>query len=479
MNKVYTVKLGRAKCAVDLGDGSERGEYVSQDYILSRLGRPHRAVSLMYCYYPFDKEWPQRISEAVSGEDISFQWDYPYDDYFPYTGGIGGSREGEPFTSMRDIRRHGQDVILTITMDPAVTDEQLAAIGDDLRSFGRMFLRINHEATGNWFSFNKRASYQEVADFYCRAVRIIREHAPNVMNNLCIGGIEDMNSTEAVKEKEFSQAVKDTDIWSVDKYLALHWGWPYDIAEPGGRTQKRSSVRKIFSLTKRSYERFCQINGGVPKPMLMSECNADGDVTGASGQAEMVRLFYDMIKEEKAEWLSGVCFYQFRDRGRLGLEIQDPNCPEVGIEQPVMQVYRDIISDEWFRPEMTEGAEASLPAVLRWGSSEDAEGIAIPVHLERDPVFFELNFRDSSNLMIEIDGRWFYKSPSAKCLDLMPAFYGKEPCGERDTVLRIFAPPASGENDISTDDGLMNYYFTLESLPEIRLRYEPAEQSLD
>ena len=51
MSEIKKIHMGPAKCAVDLGDGSERGEYVNQDYILNKLGRPHRAVSLMYCYY--------------------------------------------------------------------------------------------------------------------------------------------------------------------------------------------------------------------------------------------------------------------------------------------------------------------------------------------------------------------------------------------------------------------------------------------
>ena len=56
--------LGAAQCALDLGDGSERAEYVNQDYILHKLGRPHRAIGIMYTYYPHDKQWPQRISKA-------------------------------------------------------------------------------------------------------------------------------------------------------------------------------------------------------------------------------------------------------------------------------------------------------------------------------------------------------------------------------------------------------------------------------
>ena len=69
--------MGPAKCAVDLGDGSERGEYVNQDYILHKMGRPHRAISLMYCYYPLDKTWPVRARHAFADQEVSFQWDYP------------------------------------------------------------------------------------------------------------------------------------------------------------------------------------------------------------------------------------------------------------------------------------------------------------------------------------------------------------------------------------------------------------------
>ena len=158
MSEAYKIHLGPAACAVDLGDGSERGEYVNQDYILERLGRPHRAVNLMYCYYPLDKGWPERASKAHAHDNLNDVWDYPYDDYFPYGGGIGGSLDGEPFTFMRDVRRHGQDVCLTLTIDPFVDDEHIVAIAKDMAKFGRVTLRINHEATGNWFSFNKRAT---------------------------------------------------------------------------------------------------------------------------------------------------------------------------------------------------------------------------------------------------------------------------------------------------------------------------------
>ena len=56
MDKIKKVKLTPAACGLDLGDGSERAEYVNQDYILNTLGRPHRNIGIMYTYYPKDKE---------------------------------------------------------------------------------------------------------------------------------------------------------------------------------------------------------------------------------------------------------------------------------------------------------------------------------------------------------------------------------------------------------------------------------------
>lgn len=58
--KLKTLHMGPAQCAVDLGDGSERGEYVNQDYILQKLGRPHRAINLMYCY----------LQMMINGRDV-------------------------------------------------------------------------------------------------------------------------------------------------------------------------------------------------------------------------------------------------------------------------------------------------------------------------------------------------------------------------------------------------------------------------
>ena len=278
-------------------------------------------------------------------------------------------------------------------------------------------------------------------------------------------------------EDIFAEASRAADIVSVDRYMSLHWGWPYDVAEEGGDTFSRSKVEDIYTLAKKSYERYTFVNGGTKKPMVLSEFNSDGDVTGPYDQADMLKEFCEMLKADKDKWLSGFTLYQFRDRGRLGLEIEDPNNAEVGIEQPLMDTYRDIIHDDFFQPSMEVGAETALPATLRWGGSEDADGISVPLHFDSDPVFCEAYFDEDTvdmNLMLELNGFWFYKAPGVKCVDMMSAFFKNRLDGATDMDLKIFAPPASGENDPSQgEDWQTNYYTELKALPAIRIRYAP------
>lgn len=474
MEQVYRVHLGPARCGADLGDGSERGLYVDQDTILRKLGRPHRQINLMYCYYPNDPGWPKRASEAFPKDKPEFAWSYPYDDYFPYGGGIGGNPDAEVFQRMRDIRRHGQDVCLTVTMDPFLSDEHITAVARDLRTYGRVTVRINHEATGSWFSFNKRATYEQVAAFFVRCAEIFHREAPNCKIVLCLDGCKSLNEEKMVMEDIFTEAARAADIVSVDRYLALHWGYPADVCEDN-RSAQRTPVGEIYSLCKKSADRYAVMNRGVRKPMVLSELNADGDVTGPYEQAEMYEEFCRMLREDKDDWLSGITMYQFRDDGRLGLEITDPNNPNVGIEQPLLKTYRKLIHEEPFLPAMTVGEAAEGPFVLRYGGAEDADGITVAVELEKKPVFFELYFDGEladANLMICCGGEWFYKKPGVSVIDMNSAFFDREFEGGR-IFLSFFAPPASGENDPTQGEGWQtDYYFTLKTLPRLRIRYK-------
>ena len=172
-------------------------------------------------------------------------------------------------------------------------------------------------------------------------------------------------------------------------------------------------------------------------------------------------------------------FFHLRFQIFYGRAILDSDLAGEMVLANLLNKEHSIISKEWFKPSMTPGEEVQLPAKLRWGSSEDAEGIAIPLHFDGEPHFCELHFEDDSNLMIEVNGQWFYKSPEAKIIDLMPAFFGKRINAPTDMELRIFAPPVSGENDLSLPDGLYNYYCTLDKLPKIRIRTAPTEPRPD
>ena len=61
-----------------------------------------------------------------------------------------------------------------MTINPHLEDEYLVSVAKDLRSYGRVLLRINHECTGNWFCYTKRATYPEIADFFVRFNKILK-----------------------------------------------------------------------------------------------------------------------------------------------------------------------------------------------------------------------------------------------------------------------------------------------------------------
>ena len=457
--------MGPAQCALDLGDGSERAEYVNQDYILHKLGRPHRAVNIMYTYYPHEPQWPARISKVCESTNKSNAWGYPYDDYFPY------GAEGQPFEQMKDIRRHGQDALLTLTVDCALSDEELRQVARDLKPFGQMILRINHECCGKWFTHNKRFSYAEIGAFFVRFRRILQEEAPNVRVIFCGGwGLEDGTIEQ---EDAYQNCYKAADYWSCDCYLALHWGWPNDVAEIGGKSHKADTVSEYIEKFQRTYQRAKELSG-QDKPMICAEFNTDGDVTGPQMQGESLVRFFHTVRDQRLDWFKAVSMYQFRDRGRLGLEIEDPNNDAVGIEQPLLRQYRDqVLHDPYFMPSMTEGEEVSLPTTLRWGGSEDAEGLSLPVAFEKNPVFCELTLEQPIALMVELNGKWFYKASHVKTIDLMSAFFDKPLTGAETLNLKLFAPPADGVNvEDGNEDWAFNYRVTLEKAPEMRIRYE-------
>ena len=475
---VRKVSLTPAKCALDLSDGSERADYVNQDYILNGLGRPHRNINIMFTYYPLDKEWPARASEVNTDPNVRDAWGYCYDDYPTYGGGIGGSKDADVFEQMRDIRRHGQDVTLTLTIDCAVGDEHLIAIAKDLSTFGRIRLRINHECTGTWFQHNRRYTVKQIGEFFVRFDKIIKQYAPNVKTILCAGFVN--KDGELEYEDDLIEAYKAADIWSGDRYMALHFGWPFDVCEKEVPSFTCSPVKTFYDFVGRTADYLKQVTG-QDKPFVASELNIDGDVTGPARQGDGIKILADMLKEQDERKLTSFTMYQFRDEGRLGLEVSDPNNKAIGIRQPLYDVYKKILHDDYFKPGLELGKELALTKTnsfknqvkLRWGGAEDAEGIALRLKLEKTPVFMDMSFEEDLSLMICVNDRWFYKAPQTKVIDLMPAFFEAgqpevKPGEELDIL--VFATPPTGENE----PGRIDYETTIKKLPKLHLRYEPV-----
>ncbi len=464
--------LGEAPCAFEVTCLSERSRYVNQDYVLRTVGRPHRAINIMHCYYPLHPKWPGRASEVMPRTG-DFVWDYEYDDYPPYLGGLKGRTDSEPFTLMRDIRRHGQDVMLTLTVDPTVSDAHLVKVARELKPYGRVFLRINHEADGNWFTFNRTHSYKEVGLFFERFHNIVKEHAANVLTVGCIGGLNDKGEWE--RGTDLHPYIRAADIWSVDRYLTLHWGWPFGICETDGSYQKYATngLERCWGNMCRAYEAFVDVCKGREKPLVLSELNADADGEGHQGQAKMVRAWYDRVLSERPRFLKALTFYQFRDFGGLGLEMNDPNNRDVGVPAPFLQDYKAYGRHPYFSPRLQEGKKLKAKGLykLSWTHAEDAVGLAMRVKLKKRPKIFEVVFEDEVNLMIKVGDNWFYKAPWNWRVEVTSAFFELKP--KSTETVYIFAPPASGANgDTDDPDRSPRVHRTvMRKPPRFRVRY--------
>lgn len=379
---VFPCVLKRTKPQLILSNGSERGDFAPVGQIQSAMGRIHDGMQVLKTYYPHNPKWSsrQRISETKADADVGYQWDYEYEDYHPFN---LLEPDGDCAGQFAEIKRFGSDIHLTLTLDLALSDDEIEAVVRSLRPYGRIFLRINHECNGNWFRYNKFYSYKEVGDFFVRCHRIVKANSSQIFTVFCLSGdffakrlvVEDMFLRLGVDE--LREALETADYWSVDRYTSLHFAWPFaktcNRADPS--TYFDNSVDDWWRIIEETYLGMIWHNGMKMKPLFLNEFNTDADVNGFERQAENVASVYERIQKSDLPWLAGIAFYQFRDRGGLGLELGDnrgsrPNPSLAAYRNGIHGIGYTFIVEDW-----QEWPNKSF--IFAWANSDSVRGLCL------------------------------------------------------------------------------------------------------
>jgi hypothetical protein len=455
---VRPLRLVAPPCSIGITDGSERGEYVPQSHLLDAVGRPHHIVNLMFQYYPDMDGWPTqgvnwygfyRNNQLNKG-----------DGYFPLVLDPGG-RWGQAYLrQIEDVRSHGQEPQLTLTLHANTPNETLARIADSLRPFAPMRIRINHECNGVWFYFNQVWSYKELSDLFVRFHRILHERAPGVRTVACWNGPGDTLENNNAPPPRRGQLTNDqlgpmfriADIVSLDQYASLHYGWPDPDFDPARPTQFfRITPATWWRVLEDFHDAICRLRG-AETPIEVHEVNEDADIVGPDAQADWMAAFYREVAARKLPWLTQITYYQFRDRGGLGLELEDAADPSRFAARPALEAYRRAICDPWFEPVVRTETSSSATRLLSWRSPCDADGVEFEFPPAQAPV--KLILPRNTHLLVESGGAWKLKPRGIGELVLpvsapMEAFR-----------VRVFAPPPDGRNNRSGE-----FITTLEEHP--------------
>lgn len=373
----------RRKTKLILSNGSERGDYINCLSLQRDFATPHDGVQLMKTYYPSDPKWSDqgRISEVHPNSAATYAWDYSYDDYSPLK---FGDEYGCLNAQMEHVKFIGADVHLTLTLDMSLVDEELIQILKRLGNFGVVYLRINHEANGCWFRHHKLHSYKEISDFFVRCHRLAKSYAPNIKTvfslsaDIFVG--DQMNSVVTKKlahlaRSELQEALNVADYWSLDKYVALNWGWPYTHPEKS-ENFFNGSVDTWWRLIEETYLLMIHANGGAMKPLFLHEFNSDADVVGERGQAAAITEVYRRILASDFPWLEGICFYQYSDQGGLGLwkGVEGSYSPTESLT-----AYAEILRGYHPHIEYAEHIWPHQQFSFSWTSSSSIKGISLQV----------------------------------------------------------------------------------------------------
>lgn len=376
--KLLQASLKREKVSLILANGSERGDFVPLNYIFSEFGRIHDGIQIMKTYYPYDEMWTTkgRISEYTKKENVTYAWDYEYEDYHPFD---IFEQNGNTLDEIEQIKCYGSDLHLTLTLDISLSDHELLKIIKSLIPYGRVFIRINHEANGRWFRYNQQHTLKEVCKFFVRFHHLIKSNSSNIFTIFSLSS--DIFVGESIVENRFlnlndesiKEALNIADYWSVDKYVSLNFSWPFKEALEDGSYFK-GSIDDWWRLVEETYLKMIWHNGLIAKQLFINEFNSDSDVDGYDGQASIISDIYNTISSGEFEWLAGIVLYQFRDYGGLGLEKGNLDTYK---QLPSFNAYKESIKKFKYKI-ITEELEWQYPDYsFYWPDSDNVRGLKI------------------------------------------------------------------------------------------------------
>ncbi|HYH03861.1 MAG TPA: hypothetical protein VEC37_12205 [Bacillota bacterium] len=374
------VELKRNKTRLILSNGSERSDFVPLNEIFIKLGRIHDGIQLLKTYYPTDPAWSntQKISSVTAKEGVNYAWDYEYEDYHPFD---VFEQESVTRKEIEAIKSYGSDLHLTLTLELSLPDSEIARIARALNPYGRIFLRINHEANGNWFRYSRQHTFQEYSDFFVRCHQIIKSNSSNIFTVFNLSSDSFVNEKLVVDrflylaEGQLRKALNIADYWSIDKYTSLHYGWPFEAEVTENSTAYfKGSVDDWWQLIEETYLKMIWHNNLVAKPLFINEFNSDSNVDGYEGQAEIIRRIYNRLAQGEFEWLAGITLYQFRDYGGLGLE--KGNLQEYQ-PLPALTAYQQAIKDFKYELVVAQQEWQYSDYTFTWKDSDQIRGLRL------------------------------------------------------------------------------------------------------
>lgn len=441
---VRKIKLTPPPCTLGITDGSERGDYAGSAHILHRIGRPHHVINLMFQYYPDLENWPTQ----------GVKWHGFYrnnalnegDGYFPLVLEEEGPWGQLYLKQIADVRAHGQDPQLTLTLHCDTPDDILIRIARSLVPYGRMKLRINHECNGNWFYFNRRWSFGEVSDFFIRFHDILHEHAPEVLTVACWNGPGEAYDAPEKLEKhgkltpdQLGPMFQKADVISFDQYASLHFMWPdpdFDVQRPSGHFAIPFDY--WWKTLTDCHDQMCSLRGGEVD-IEVHEINQDADLHGVIGQAEWLERFYREAVTRRYPWLTNITFYMFRDRGGLGLEWENADDPNTFEDRPALAAYLRAIQNEHFAYRAAETNEpVENEAAMKWMTATDSEGLEVSFTAPRSGEV-QVRLPAEQHVLVGCGERWTVKRAGEPSVML--------PVKQGENKLQLFMPPADGRNN--------------------------------